>query len=254
MVGQLHHYGNCVGFIAVVLTQVCAIAAPPGLTVPEAVSHHEIPPILLAVESGKYERVRQLLGTGLDPNAFTVDYSGSYRFIADDEAPAHKMESVHTATLLILATETTNPRMVQLLIDHGAEVNARGFLWRERVFPQGKGLIYDISTGGSALHAAAFVGSRSIAALLIHHEANLNFQDYDGDTPIMVAAALQDVKMVSLLISAGASVDTRNFEGKSARDKVLMMGKNRRSDRIIAMIDEAVAKKAAASGNYQESP
>jgi uncharacterized protein len=86
-------------------------------------------------------RVRELLAAGADPNhQYAIDYS-------------HK---TITRTVLILAAQIGNPRIVQLLVNAGADVKAQGLLSGSE-----HGLVY-----GTALEAAEASKNSEVVAIL----------------------------------------------------------------------------------------
>lgn len=66
-------------------------------------------------------------------------------------------------------------------------------------------------------------GHTSIFEAVLNDSADLNQQDDDGHTPLMIAALQGDVALTSTLLSKGARIDLRNKLGRT----VLMLAKNR---------------------------
>jgi ankyrin repeat protein/peroxiredoxin len=85
------------------------------------------------------------------------------------------------------AVLTNHPDVVEVLLDHNADVQAR------------------YKTGQMPLHLAAARGYGRIAALLIAHGADVNARDETGATPLSEAAWTGEAEMVRLLISKGAN-------------------------------------------------
>ena len=56
---------------------------------------------------------------------------------------------------------------------------------------------------------------------LLSRGANPNVIDYVGETPLMIAATTNFVKMASLLIANGAYVNARNNHGYTAMDRAI---------------------------------
>lgn len=88
--------------------------------------------------------------------------------------------------------------MINLLVDSGADVNAKGF------------------EDGTPLHHAAMVPQEiTLEPLkyLISEKANINARDTNGNTPLFFAFSMGNDEAVKLLIDAGADVAIRNNEG-----------------------------------------
>ncbi|RFU32974.1 hypothetical protein B7463_g3376, partial [Scytalidium lignicola] len=88
---------------------------------------------------------------------------------------------------LLWAASVGQMAIAQLLIDHGARVNAR------------------VDEGRTALYEAAFAGHESIVRLLIEHGAEVNAVDDYGQTALHEATFLGHKGVVRLLKSAGAT-------------------------------------------------
>jgi ankyrin repeat protein len=101
-------------------------------------------------------------------------------------------------TLLHVATSNNSADVARLLVEHGADLNARNL------------------GGETPLHLAARLRDTSIALLLLDHGADANPRDSDGDTPLMKAAMECSAKgMVELLVSHGADVNAKNNAGEA---------------------------------------
>ena len=78
----------------------------------------------------------------------------------------------------------------------------------------------------------------------------LDKQDFDGSTPLMLAAALQDDSvrnaLCSLLIEAGADVKLRSRQGSSAADAAVTCGDAELAQMLIDRGSPATAATAAA--------
>ena len=91
---------------------------------------------------------------------------------------------------LLIATRANRIAVVQLLLAHGADVNAT-----------------DSRTGRTALHTAALDGLSGIASLLITYGANVNALDRTGRTPLSRATQQGTTEIAALLIENGARSD-----------------------------------------------
>jgi ankyrin repeat protein len=126
-----------------------------------------------AVRDGETAKVMRLLDRGVDPN------------VGDDEG----------CTALHLAANFS-PEIVRILVERGANVNAR--------------CIY----GLTPLHHA---GSLEIAVFLVEHGADVNARDKNGRTPLHSVALfnMEDIEIARFLISRGAEVDARDASGRT---------------------------------------
>jgi ankyrin repeat protein len=88
--------------------------------------------------------------------------------------------------------------VIEHLIDHGADVNAKG------------------GNGYTALILASFYGHIDIVRLLIDAGADVNASSNTGSTALMLASDCGYLDIVRLLIDAGADVNTSNKYGWTA--------------------------------------
>jgi hypothetical protein len=107
---------------------------------------------------------------------------------------------------LVVAAVSNQPEIVDLLVDHGADVNAKG-RW-----------------GGTALHWAAWRGSADAVDALIHRGADVKARsDNDGSTPLFWACRASRASSswsrtnhsaaVRILLDSGADPETANRDG-----------------------------------------
>ena len=98
-------------------------------------------------------------------------------------------------TPLHMAADKGQTAVAKVLIEHGAEINAR------------------TDAGGTPLHWAAFDGRINAATLLLAEGAEINPRDKDGNTPLHWAAARGHVEMTELLIAHGADLNMKTRNG-----------------------------------------
>ena len=89
------------------------------------------------------------------------------------------------------------PEVVSLLLDRGADINARSI------------------SGSTPLHLAASSQTVEIVALLLDRGANINARDMDRETPLHLAVRHNTSDVVELLLYRGADINARNNEGKT---------------------------------------
>ncbi|XP_016361568.1 tankyrase-1-like [Sinocyclocheilus anshuiensis] len=142
--------------------------------------------LLEAARSGNEEKLMALL-TPLNVNCHASDGRKS-------------TSQTILSTPLHLAAGYNRVRIVQLLLQHGADVHAKD-----------KG-------GLVPLHNACSYGHYEVTELLLKHGACVNAMDLWQFTPLHEAASKNRVEVCSLLLSHGADPTLVNCHGKSAVD------------------------------------
>ncbi|MEW6115223.1 MAG: ankyrin repeat domain-containing protein [Thermodesulfobacteriota bacterium] len=123
--------------------------------------------LLQAVRNRRLDWAREALENGADPNA------------------RHSIQFSHTA--LMIAAQNNDTEMLNLLLEHGADVNGRNF---------------DQST---ALHEAAKNGSLEAAQLLVNRGARRDIEDGYGQTPLNEAKRRKRHEVANWLRSIDAT-------------------------------------------------
>jgi hypothetical protein len=132
---------------------------------------------------------------------------------------------------LIDAAENGDIRLVQELLDSGADINfqnidgntalmmasAWGYTEMGRLLLE-KGADYNIrdNDGSTPLMIAAYEGDTEMVQLLLDKRADPNIRDNDGSTPLMIAAYKGDTEMVQLLLDKGADPTIMDYDGHTA--------------------------------------
>jgi ankyrin repeat protein len=137
-------------------------------------------PLGHAVGEGLAKVVEVLLKHGADPNLPNPDDAGT---------------SLHAAAF------NMHPRVTQVLLAHGAKVDARDENGRTPLW-----------------HAAFEKGQRSldVARALIAAGADPNAADQEGETPLIRAALEGNAPMTKLLLDAGAKPNIKDQDGHTA--------------------------------------
>ncbi len=109
-------------------------------------------------------------------------------------------------TPLIWASFHNRPKLLQWLIDRGANVD------------------HQDRNGYCALHYVAQEKLRNIAELLLDAGASTELRDVYGNTPLWTAAfnAHGDLSVVELLAEHGASFENTNHAGKTIREMAMI--------------------------------
>ena len=105
------------------------------------------------------------------------------------------------ATALMWVATKGHIDIAKLLINHGADVNAKA------------------KYGVTALMGAANDGKTQIVELLLKHSADVNakcYDDYDGRTALMWAAKNGHIEIIELLVEHGADVNAKDNYGWTA--------------------------------------
>ena len=116
-------------------------------------------------------------------------------------------------TPLMFAAENkyySAPEVIETLIVAGADINA---ISKEK--PEGTYFSDGIRT--PLMYAAdTFGGNPKAIRLLLAHEANIEAQDQDGMTPLMLAVKQCSLEAIELLLVSGAKVHIQNKDGNTA--------------------------------------
>lgn len=134
-------------------------------------------------------------------------------------------------TALHVASTTGRTKMVQLLLDAGANVN-----------------VVTKSEGRTPLHLACLNDRIDTAKLLLNcATCDVDAKDHNGDTPMHLATVAGNVKSVSLLIRCGACTNARNLQNKTplrqAEERLSVAFSANRAD-ILKILKQNLAKPA----------
>ncbi|XP_064602158.1 fibronectin type 3 and ankyrin repeat domains 1 protein-like [Liolophura sinensis] len=157
--------------------------------------------LMLACFAGQLDSVKILRSNGANYEDF--DRGGS--------APLH------------WAVDGQNDKLVEWMIKDGAEVDIR-----------------DQNSGWTPLlRCASVTGNYDVASVLLMYGADINAQDNDRKTPLMIAILNGHFPLVELLLKRNADISRTNEFGKTAFEMALTMDKRR----IIKTIEEHCDRK-----------
>lgn len=125
----------------------------------------------------------------------------------------------HGATPLIFAAYSDDLEGARILLEHGADPNAR----REGPGPTGSAIFW--------------AQNRPMIDLLLSHGADLELRDADGRTSLLWHAALGNTEVVRELIAVGADVAVRDSYGHSATHSAAVNLLDRPSDHVEALVE-----------------
>ena len=165
-------------------------------------------PLMYASLRGGEDCMRLLLDQRADPNLrngvgatalmWAAGDPGKLRLLVASGAQVNAASEESKTPLMIAARLEGNTDAVSLLLEKGAEVNAK-----------------DIQ-GGSALMQAANAGDLETLKVLIARGANVNAKATNGGTALMAAARNKCVSCLELLLARGADVTAATKRGITA--------------------------------------
>jgi ankyrin repeat protein len=119
-------------------------------------------------------------------------------WIVNEGANVNAIISPDGGTLLMLAVTIDSGSCTALLLEEGADVNARKM------------------NGNTALMEAASRGSANCVRLLLNHGADVNGANNTGVTALMMAAIGGDVESLNYLLNSGANINAINNDANTA--------------------------------------
>lgn len=178
-------------------------------------------PLWAAVYNGQFEVAKLLLAKGADVH---VKFYG--RTLLHEAASKPKPVKHRRWNLMPIPggnVGSDDPRtIVKLLIDNGADVNAKD-----------KELM-----GTTPLHEATSSGTIEVMEILLDNGANINARDDEGNTPIHMAISDNNIEKVKLLLDNNA-----DFTQKSSYGTPFMFAKTLHRKEIIELLLAHQAKK-----------
>lgn len=194
-------------------------------------------PLLQALKAGRKTEVKYLLAAGADANVRSPLGSSAALHIA-----ALRGERGTASTLLkygaeknalddagetplMKAAQLGHQRVVELLIEAGADIN---------VFGKALDSPYGRTYGSAALHYAAGRGHHGIVKALLKHGADVNAQDNRGDTPLHYAVDIGREEIVSTLLEFNANALVANRDHQTALVWAARDGKGRLMEMMTA--------------------
>jgi len=167
--------------------------------------------LMIAIEYGHLEIVRELLDRGADVNAVRTNTGATPLFFASlyghldivrellDRGADVNAARTNGFTSLIIASEYDHPEIVRELLDRGANVNAA------------------MTDGLTSLMWASAMGHLEIVRELCVHGADVNAaKTNDGYTSLMLASAKGHLEIVRELCVRGANVNAKSKYGYTA--------------------------------------
>ena len=215
------------------------------------------PLLSYAVANEQADIVQLLLAQGADPNAegsfhiHNYDFTSSVLTFAVEKGNQAIVEALlkckadvnhrdaRGAQPLLCAVARNQLTIAELLLAHGAEVDARGS-WQGKFWESGQIEGYANLT---PLLLAVQQSHREMAALLLRHQADANkpYENEWGGAPIHVAVGAVDLELVKILLANHAEANVREKHGRTPLQVALEVAGNRNAQEI----DRAKAREIA---------
>ena len=189
-------------------------------------NRYGIAPLNIAAAVGDAEVIKALLEASADPKAATSPDGETVLMTAARTGNVDTLRAILAAggvdvdakedwygeTALIWAAGQGHTRAVQVLAEHGANVNARSAVFSKS--ERGAAFSTVIRGGFTPLLFAAREGAVDVVQVLIERGAELNLGDPDGVTPLMEAIINAHYDLAAFMIDKGANVNQVDAVGR----------------------------------------
>jgi ankyrin repeat protein len=150
-----------------------------------------------AIAADDLAKVSKLLADGSDPNSRRVCYLFSY----PDEIIERFETRLEDAPPLVYAIQAGTPEVVRVLLEYGADPNLVG------------------ENNTPSLMAAIGHADYQLVPLLLEYGADVNYRDPEtGETPLILAARLNQLENIQTILEHGADPDARDSQEQTAFD------------------------------------
>jgi ankyrin repeat protein len=176
-----------------------------------------------AIEKHDMGRVTDLLARGADPNATETEWRAwrplhtaideqdegasidLVKLLMDRGADVNGWDGRHEASALLMAVFRNNKDVMRLLLDAGADPNVRS------------------GEGNSPLRWAVEQGDIEMARMVLDAGAGKTMDEFGeprGLTALGLAVERMDLPMIQLLLDAGADREARDWDNRTARERL----------------------------------
>jgi ankyrin repeat protein len=193
-----------------------------------ATNNYGINPMLLAADIANTDLIALLLKAGADARSANPDGETALHLVAragnveaaklllEAGAQVDAREKLGRQTPLMWAVARRHPEMTELLIDSGADINARGAIRDYQRVATAESRAKSLDRGGfTPLLYAARENCRECAEILIEHGADVNKPDPSGVPPLCIAMMNSNWDIAKSLVEAGADVNQWDMYGLS---------------------------------------
>ncbi|KAL6788157.1 ankyrin repeat-containing domain protein [Trichoderma sp. SZMC 28012] len=187
------------------------------------VTLNDYTPLMLAIENGDSDTASLLIENGAfvegirRPSSTSTSGKGKSRKRKSKSSPFACATSIGGKSPLIFAVAKGKKDVVKMLIDKGANLEARCSNNRE-----------------TALIIAAQEGRTSIIRILLENDAKIEARDVLGTTPLNWAASFGHQDAVKLLLAMKANIEARNNLGHTPLTNAALLG---RKDTVQLLLD-----------------
>lgn len=185
-------------------------------------------PLAEAAAIGNPEMIRLLIEAGADVTAANPDGQTALMVVARSNkleaaellieagADVNRAETWRGQTPLMWAAAQSQPAMIRLLLEHGAEPDVRAFAneWPRQVSAESRRM-YRPTGGLTPLLFAAREGCADCIAALLDGGADPDFANPKNLTPLVMAIDNAHMDAAKVLIEGGANVDKWDWWGRT---------------------------------------